>query len=53
VTVWDGKVLGTKTVEVKRAGSQSVTVTGASGLLAVAFEAKKGGTASSIARLSR
>ncbi|MDL4821681.1 sugar-binding protein [Actinomadura opuntiae] len=53
VTVWDGKVLGTRTVEVKRAGPQSVTVTGASGLLAVAFEAKKGGTASSVARLTR
>ncbi|TDD76184.1 sugar-binding protein [Actinomadura rubrisoli] len=52
VHVWDGKVLGTKKVEIRRAGVQTVTVPGASGVLAVAFEAKKGGTASSVARLS-
>ncbi|MBO2453394.1 PIG-L family deacetylase [Actinomadura barringtoniae] len=52
VHVWDGKVLGTKKVEIGRAGVQTVTVPGASGSLTVAFEAKKGGTASSAAQLT-
>ncbi|QXJ20227.1 PIG-L family deacetylase [Actinomadura graeca] len=53
VHVWDGKVLGTKKVEFRRAGVQTVTVQGASGIVALAFEAAKGGTASSVARISR
>ncbi|MFC5751214.1 sugar-binding protein [Actinomadura rugatobispora] len=52
VHVWDGKVLGTKKVAVDRAGTRTVTVPGASGVLAVAFEAKGGGTASSAAPIS-
>ncbi|WP_344591429.1 sugar-binding protein [Actinomadura vinacea] len=52
VHVWDGKVLGTTKVTVTGAGTRTVTVPGTSGVLAVAFEAKKGGTASSVARLS-
>lgn len=51
VHVWDGKVLGTKKVEIRRAGVTTVTVPGASGTLAVAFEAAEGGTASSAVRL--
>ncbi|MFD0686228.1 sugar-binding protein [Actinomadura fibrosa] len=52
VHVWDGKVLGTVKVDIGRAGVRTVTVPGASGYLAVAFEAKKGGTASSAVRLT-
>ncbi|TYK44414.1 sugar-binding protein [Actinomadura decatromicini] len=52
VHVWDGKVLGTKEIKIGRAGSVRVTVPGASGTLTVAFEAAKGGTASSAVRLS-
>ncbi|GAA2453539.1 sugar-binding protein [Actinomadura vinacea] len=50
--VWDGRLLGTRKIAVTRAGTRTVTVPGASGVLAVAFEAKGGGTASSVARLS-
>ncbi|MEU6036482.1 sugar-binding protein [Actinomadura sp. NPDC047616] len=49
--VWDGKVLGTKKVTVTRAGTTTVTVPGATGYLAVAFQAEAGGTASSVAQL--
>ncbi|WP_026411848.1 sugar-binding protein [Actinomadura oligospora] len=52
VHVWDGKVLGTKKVVIGRAGVQTVTVPGASGSLTVAFEAQKGGTASSAVQLT-
>ncbi|WP_131736314.1 sugar-binding protein [Actinomadura roseirufa] len=51
VHVWDGKVLGTTKVEVQRSGTQKVTVQGASGLLTLAFAAKKGGTASTVVQL--
>ncbi|KAB2339510.1 sugar-binding protein [Actinomadura rudentiformis] len=53
--VWDGKILGRKKIVVRRAGLMTVTVLAAPlphrGVLAVAFEAKAGGTASSTARL--
>ncbi|RFU36452.1 hypothetical protein DZF91_38130 [Actinomadura logoneensis] len=52
VHVWDGKVLGTRKVDIGRAGARSVTVPGASGWLTVAFESRKGGTASSAAQLT-
>ncbi|MFC5183857.1 sugar-binding protein [Actinomadura harenae] len=52
VLVWDGKVLGSKKVDIARAGVQTVTVPGATGSLTVAFEAAKGGTASSAAQLT-
>ncbi|WP_329520835.1 sugar-binding protein [Spirillospora sp. NBC_01491] len=50
--VWDGKVLGTKKITVAGAGTRSVTLPGATGVLAVAFQARGGGTASSTARLT-
>lgn len=53
VHVWDGKLLGTKTVEIRRPGATTVTVPGASGTLALAFEAAKGGTASAAVPLRR
>ncbi|WP_067467989.1 sugar-binding protein [Actinomadura macra] len=53
VHVWDGKVLGTRKVEIRGAGVQTVTVPGTSGLVAVAFEARRGGTASAVARITR
>ncbi|MFG2001830.1 sugar-binding protein [Spirillospora sp. NPDC048911] len=49
--VWDGKILGSKKIVVRRAGLTTVTVPGGKGVLAVAFESKAGGTASSAARL--
>ncbi|NYD51584.1 LmbE family N-acetylglucosaminyl deacetylase [Actinomadura luteofluorescens] len=51
VHVWDGKLLGTRQVEIRKAGVTTVTVPGATGTLTVAFEAAKGGTASSAVRL--
>ncbi|TDD69560.1 hypothetical protein E1293_35755 [Actinomadura darangshiensis] len=53
VHVWDGKLLGTKDVEIKRAGVTTVTVPGAAGTLTMAFEAAKGGTASGAVPLPR
>jgi hypothetical protein len=50
--VWDGRILGRKKVEIGRAGTTTVTVPGATGTLAVAFEATAGGTASVAADLS-
>ncbi|WP_329253231.1 PIG-L family deacetylase [Actinoallomurus sp. NBC_01490] len=50
--VWDGGILGQKKVEIGRAGTTTVTVPGATGTLAVAFEATAGGTASVAAELS-
>jgi LmbE family N-acetylglucosaminyl deacetylase len=49
--VWDGKILGHKEVTISRAGTFTVTVPGTTGTLAVAFEAKAGGTTSSVAHL--
>ncbi|WP_242907361.1 sugar-binding protein [Actinomadura terrae] len=49
--VWDGKVLGTKKVEITRAGVQTVTVPGTSGVVTLAFEAREGGTASDVATI--
>ncbi|MBT2212529.1 MULTISPECIES: sugar-binding protein [Actinomadura] len=49
--VWDGKVLGTKKVEITRAGVQTVAVPGTSGVVTLAFEARKGGTASDVASI--
>jgi LmbE family N-acetylglucosaminyl deacetylase len=49
--VWDGKILGQKEVTIDRGGTYTVTVPGTTGTLAVAFEAKSGGTASNAARL--
>ncbi|MEU9845647.1 sugar-binding protein, partial [Actinomadura sp. NPDC048032] len=51
VHVWDGKLLGTKEVRIRGAGTTTVTVPGATGTLTVAFEAAKGGTASGAVRL--
>lgn len=49
--VWDGGILGQKTVRVTKAGTAALTVPGGHGLLAVAFAAQAGGTASRTARL--
>ncbi|MFI6519419.1 sugar-binding protein [Spirillospora sp. NPDC050679] len=49
--VWDGRTLGSERVTFDRAGTRTVTVPGASGTLAVAFEARRGGTAVDVARL--
>lgn len=49
--VWDGRTAGQKTVHVTAAGTSTVTVPGAHGLLAVAFAAQSGGTAGSAAPL--
>ncbi|GAA2594519.1 sugar-binding protein [Actinomadura fulvescens] len=49
--VWDGKILGSRKIAVRGPGLTTVTVPGATGVLAVAFEARAGGTASSAARL--
>jgi hypothetical protein len=43
--VWDGKILGQKSVQLP-AGTSTVTVPGTTGTLAVAFEATSGGTTS-------
>jgi LmbE family N-acetylglucosaminyl deacetylase len=43
--VWDGRILGQKSVEVP-AGTTTVTVAGTTGTLTVAFEATAGGTTS-------
>jgi LmbE family N-acetylglucosaminyl deacetylase len=43
--VWDDKIVGQKKVDIT-AGTHSVTVPGASGTLAIAFDAAAGGTAS-------
>lgn len=52
VHVWDGKVLGTKKIAISGPGLRTITVPGAKGVLTVAFDAKGGGTFSTIARLS-
>lgn len=44
--VWDDGILGHKQVPIPRAGTYTVTVSGTTGTLAVAFEARSGGTAS-------
>jgi LmbE family N-acetylglucosaminyl deacetylase len=44
--VWDDRILGQKKVDIGGAGTYTVTVPGTTGTLAVAFEAKAGGTAS-------
>ncbi|MGK5555468.1 sugar-binding protein [Actinomadura kijaniata] len=49
--VWDGKVLGSVRVPATGAGVRTVTVPGARGTLAVAFESRTGGTASLTAPL--
>jgi LmbE family N-acetylglucosaminyl deacetylase len=49
--VWDGGILGRREVSVKNAGTSTITVPGDRGVLAVAFDASAGGTASSVARL--
>ncbi|REF00875.1 sugar-binding protein [Thermomonospora umbrina] len=49
--VWDGRVLGRRTLEVDRAGTYTVTVPGGTGTLTVAFVSDRGGTASSAAPL--
>ncbi|NDU73172.1 hypothetical protein GWI34_11075 [Actinomadura sp. DSM 109109] len=51
VHVWDGRLLGTRQVEIRKAGTTTVTVPGATGTVTMAFEAAKGGTASSAVRL--
>ncbi|MCW2944824.1 MAG: hypothetical protein JWR24_1541 [Actinoallomurus sp.] len=45
--VWDGKIVGSRKVDVGRAGTYTVTLPGATGTLALAFETKAGGTTSS------
>ncbi|WP_433462101.1 sugar-binding protein [Spirillospora sp. CA-128828] len=52
VHVWDGKLLGTKQVEIRHAGVTTVTVPGGTGTVTMAFEAAKGGTASGAVPLS-
>ncbi|WP_067816309.1 sugar-binding protein [Actinomadura kijaniata] len=49
--VWDGRVLGSVRVSTTGAGVRTVTVPGARGTLAVAFESRAGGTASLTAPL--
>jgi LmbE family N-acetylglucosaminyl deacetylase len=49
--VWDGRIVGQKTVDVGRAGTFTITVPGTHGTLAVVFDAKAGGTASIATRL--
>ena len=49
--VWDGKIVGQKKAYIGKAGTYTVTVPGTSGTLAVAFDAKTGGTTSTATRL--
>jgi hypothetical protein len=49
--VWDGKILGQRKVTVAGPGVYRVTVPGDRGSVAVAFVAKTGGTASSMAQV--
>ncbi|MFC6885216.1 sugar-binding protein [Actinomadura yumaensis] len=51
--VWDGRVLGTRKVAFGGPGLRTISVPGAKGVLAVAFEARTGGTASLAARIGR
>jgi LmbE family N-acetylglucosaminyl deacetylase len=50
--VWNDGILGREQVPIPRAGTYTVTVPGTTGTLAVAFEARTGGTTSAAARLS-
>jgi hypothetical protein len=49
--VWDGEILGQTRVDVTEAGPYTATVQGTTGTLAVAFDAKAGGTTSVAAPL--